>query len=86
MTVMKSLTLRGVVHPDALPEFGIELHQDVGDVLGLGLLDMGVLDALRRDIESALAVTLDLAVYKKDLGSRERQTLVKVDRSLSSSW
>jgi hypothetical protein len=49
----------------------------------MGVPDMGVLDVLRRDTESALAVTLDLAVYKNDVGKGVADS--ELDRSWSSS-
>jgi uncharacterized protein with ATP-grasp and redox domains len=45
---------------------------------------VGVLDALRRDTESALSVTLDLAIAENNVDKGVAGT--ELHRSLSSSW
>jgi uncharacterized protein with ATP-grasp and redox domains len=45
---------------------------------------MSLLDALRRDTDSALAVTLDLAIAKNNVDKGVAGS--ELDRSLSSSW
>jgi hypothetical protein len=78
--VVGTVLTGSIVHPDALPS--------VFESLALNFIETfemywAVLDALRRDTESALAVTLDLAVYKKDVGRYVAKS--ELDRSLSSS-
>lgn len=57
---LDSLSGKGSVGVSA--QLGVELHQHVGDVLRLSLLNVGVLHTLRRDAELAFAVAFDLSI------------------------